>query len=234
MHRFFGEIIDNTAKILNPDYFHLKKVLRAKNKDKILVFSPLNEEYLCEIKDITKTEIICSVIKKIEKKKCIETNVFFPLMKRKAMDTAVRICTEFGVSSFTPIITECSLKKYNDIDKVKKRWMNIHRESRKQSGSNIDMIMNKPDRIEKFISFKNINIVPQPYTETKTKLILKSDDKINLWLGPEAGFSEKEIELFKKYNFIFIKIAETVLKTETALAAGLGIIRYCEINQQIT
>ena len=40
--------------------------------------------------------------------------------------------------------------------------------------------------------------------------------KFNLFVGPEGGFSKKEIELAKKNNFYVLSLGDLVLRSETA------------------
>ena len=54
--------------------------------------------------------------------------------------------------------------------------------------------------------------------------VSKHSQLTNFLIGPEGGFSEKEITLFKKNNLPIFKIGNTVLKTETAAIVMSGIL----------
>ena len=44
-------------------------------------------------------------------------------------------------------------------------------------------------------------------------------------IGPEGGFSEKEISMAKTNDFIDISLGNTVLKSTTALILGVGLVK---------
>ena len=48
---------------------------------------------------------------------------------------------------------------------------------------------------------------------------LKYGEKIGVFIGPEGGWSDKELDLFKKYNVSLVKLGNQVLRAETAAVA---------------
>ena len=72
-------------------------------------------------------------------------------------------------------------------------------------------------------------------TETKKILskiidsIRSGTDKnidINVIIGPEGGFSEKEIEMAKSANIDILSLGNRILRTETAAITALSILMY--------
>lgn len=45
-------------------------------------------------------------------------------------------------------------------------------------------------------------------------------------VGPEGGFAEEEVKLAKEKGFIFVKLGQRILRTETAAIAMVGILQY--------
>ena len=50
--------------------------------------------------------------------------------------------------------------------------------------------------------------------------------KICIFIGPEGGFSEKEVELFHKYNARSVRLGPRILRTETAAMYALSCISF--------
>ena len=48
----------------------------------------------------------------------------------------------------------------------------------------------------------------------------KNNCPVNLFIGPEGGFSEAEIAVFKEHDFIFVSLGKTTLRSETAAVAA--------------
>jgi RsmE family RNA methyltransferase len=51
---------------------------------------------------------------------------------------------------------------------------------------------------------------------------LKKDEKITLAIGPERGFTEKEVEEFKEKGFLEVSLGSPILRVEIATFTALG------------
>ena len=49
---------------------------------------------------------------------------------------------------------------------------------------------------------------------------------INIFVGPEGGFTEKEIDLMKRNGFYVLSLGKRILRTETAAITALSILMY--------
>ncbi len=50
--------------------------------------------------------------------------------------------------------------------------------------------------------------------------------KVYIMIGPEGGFTGKEVELAKRHGFIPVKLGQRILRTETAAITLIGILQY--------
>ena len=53
---------------------------------------------------------------------------------------------------------------------------------------------------------------------------ISKGDKLVVIIGPEGGFSQREFELFEKYEIPMLTLGNLILKAETAVIAALGNI----------
>ena len=60
-------------------------------------------------------------------------------------------------------------------------------------------------------------------------LLPSNCDELSLVIGPEGGFSDREVSLLNNYNSIFISLGNRRLRTESAVVSSISII-----NQLIT
>ena len=72
MRRFFGEIINNRAKIEGEEFLHLKTVLRLKIGDEIIVLDGSEKEYLCRIIELKKDDIVDTAMDRIKEKNILK------------------------------------------------------------------------------------------------------------------------------------------------------------------
>jgi 16S rRNA (uracil1498-N3)-methyltransferase len=61
------------------------------------------------------------------------------------------------------------------------------------------------------------------FSDKKLEDILKNSSAINVFIGPEGGWSENEIETFKNNGLTFVSLGETVLRTETAAITACAL-----------
>ena len=62
--------------------------------------------------------------------------------------------------------------------------------------------------------------------EIKQKMSNNIDVVINVVIGPEGGFSNKEIELAESKGFRILSLGDRILRTETAAVTALSILMY--------
>ena len=63
-------------------------------------------------------------------------------------------------------------------------------------------------------------------SEESSNLPNKYSGDINIFIGPEGGFSQDEVLLLKKQNCINIQLGSRILRTETAPLAIIAILQY--------
>jgi len=223
------------VEILNiRDLKHIVKVLRKKVNDKIY-FTDLDFIYFAQIVEIKKKSIILKVLSKeqIERTKRINIRLFLSLVKISVFENILVSAVQLGVSELYPIFSEYSQVK--NIDKKRfQRWQLLVEESCKQSFNYYGMKIAKPvsfNMIIKTIDGTKVLFHPKDGNFLSSVLKQKSNDlkKINIFIGPEGGFSEKEIILARENDCNIIKLPYNILKTEVAVIAGISnIIFYCK------
>ncbi len=233
MQRYFSsKRIGNELVLNDDDLYHIRTVMRMKDKDNIIVVYD-KIAYLCCIDNVKENIKIC-IEKELEKIDYNTPNVtlIIPILKEQKMDLILQKATELGVTSIIPIITKRSIIKLKPSDYEKKhtRWMKIVKEASEQS-HRID--------IPNITSIKSIDelkdIGGKSYvcsTKEKTKNIkfvmknIRTCDKINLVMGPEGGLDPTEEELLNKLGFESITLGKRILRVETVPLFLLSVINY--------
>ena len=223
LHRFYiNEKVDGRGEIslTDPELIHqLANVFRFHAGDRVILFDGSGFEYECEIVLINKKEIKVSVIKVSEKNMKQEKNIslYLSLIKKSNFELAAEKCTEIGVTEIHPIISERSEKKDLNLERLNK----IVKEASEQSGRvTLPTIFEVTD-LEKAVSQAVANgktcIVFDPSGEKHNFVSHKDMMKnIAIFVGPEGGWTEDEINLFKKNNFKILSLGSNILRAETA------------------
>ncbi|XOU94091.1 MAG: RsmE family RNA methyltransferase [Candidatus Kerfeldbacteria bacterium] len=234
LDRFYLEKIPLKGKdilIKDKNVIHqIANVLRLKINNVFVIFS--NQiEYQVIIKNIEKDTITTTIIDKTtnhrEPNKTI--HLFPALLKKDNFEFILQKCTELGVTSFTPIVTNNTIVR--DISKNKIiRYQNILKESTEQCGGLNVPILNPA--ISFADAIKNIEKLPGEKIiawegQQKNNISQTINPKINtyyLFIGPEGGFTSEEIKLTKKNNFTNVNLGNRILRAETAAITASALL----------
>ncbi len=230
MHRFFiKSIIKKTKQVIIPENLRhlLINVLRLSVGDKITLFDNSGWEYITELKEIKKDNLIGFIIEKQKNSSepLIKITLYQPILKSDKFEFILQKGTELGVTNFVPIFCDRSIKRWNDdqiLTKKYPRWKKIITEASEQCQRGIIPELNKPLDFTKAITYPNKNmskfIALTGNKNSKLKQIPQSNInmEIGLFTGPEGGFTKEEIELSKANSIKPISLGNRILRAETA------------------
>jgi len=215
------------------DAHYLKNVMRLREGDNVFLFNSKDGEFKGEIISSDKKNTKVKLISKIDNiNKPGKISLIFSLIKSSKLDYLIQKCTEIGVKTFIPVISEKSVAKNFNIKRTEK----IIKESCEQSNQLFLPAIHEVEKLEKKIkSFDKNSIVFFADINSSNKKIdevIKNNKNREFYLlvGPEGDFSLKERDLLKSMNnCIPISLGQNILRSETAAVAGLAIL-----NSQIS
>lgn len=222
VHRFITsyEVVDNKIEIKDKDLIHQwKNVLKFKIGEIITLANKTNGEALCTIVDLSKSEATLSVAEINTKSREGEKNVilYLAILKRENFELVVQKATEIGVSRIIPIITEHTVKTGLKYDRLEK----IAQEAAELCGRNsVTDIAPTLTYKEALVDCKKtdhqiiFDISGEDFNSKITKLKIKNS--IALFIGPEGGFTEKEIFEARENNIETASLGALMLRGETA------------------
>jgi 16S rRNA (uracil1498-N3)-methyltransferase len=192
------------------------RVLKFKQGEKLVLFNGKGTYIKCEIVSLSKKECVCDVIGKetVERDSLKETNLFFAIPKKNKFELIIEKGTEIGVSSFTPINTDRTEKLNIKKDRAKKILIEASEQSENPYLPQLEDVSGLSEVIQK-INPKN-TFVFHTKGETLDVCDLKFFSETNILIGPEGGWSDRELEMFKDKKIRVVKVGDSVLKTETA------------------
>lgn len=237
MHRFYHSNPLDLNQIIILDEFsshHALRVMRVKVDDLLILFNGDGFEYRGRVNDINKKTINIEILSKEKNnnESPININLFQSISSNEKMDMVIQKATELGVSSIQPIFTSRSTVKLS-LDRIKKRlihWRQVSISACGQSGRSKIPTIKSPigfDRFVEGITTNSLNLLLHPDNSGESSnLPNKYSGDINIFIGPEGGFSQDEVLLLKKQNCINIQLGSRILRTETAPLAIIAILQY--------
>ena len=228
-------IIDNQISISNTALRHITKVLRIGVGDKIWIADERKKRYLIELTDANHKKAQGKILetKEAAEPPAIEIILLQSILKGEKMDMLIQKATELGVSKILPLISERTIIKVKSPGK-EKRWQSIAKEASQQSGRwevpEFAPVTCFEDVFEKIGVIDFGLILWEGEQENRLKDVLErypdSIKKICVFIGPEGGFTEKEIGLAKEKGFISVSMGDLILRAETAAITIIGILQY--------
>lgn len=242
MNQFFVEpaqIQDKKIVITGKDVNHIKNVLRMKIGEELSVSNGVDgKEYRGIIEEFTEDAVVCSLAFVKEDGVELPSRVYLyqGLPKADKMELIIQKAVELGVYEVIPVATKRAVVKLDEKKSKSKiaRWQAISEAAAKQSKRAII------PKVAEVLSFKEalndckkaeVKVIPYELAEgmDKTKEIissLKPGQDVAIFIGPEGGFDESEIETAIGTGVVPVTLGKRILRTETAGFTILSWIMY--------
>ena len=221
--------IGNQIFIEGDQAHYLRNVLRAKIGQRINFFNNVGKEYSIEIQEISKKGIQAKVINEVapNPKSKLEITLVQSLSKGERMDYTVQKATELGIHKIIPIFSEfCEVKlPANRVEKKLKHWQSIAINASEQSyRPDIPEICN-PISLAEYCNQQRKGILLEPEkSRTISELAKLQWQKFDIVVGPEGGWSPKDLQQLESTGLTPIQFGQRILRTETVAPAILAAI----------
>ncbi len=219
LHRFYinEQIGNKEVKIADRDLLHQwKDVFRLNIGSQVILFNGDGKEYRCALSSMDYYDIRAEILEIsaniIVQKKII--HIYPSLIKKDNLEWVFEKCTEIGVLHFHPVVSDRSEKKQLNVERAQK----IITEAVEQSGRGIKPILHELVPLEEALEKLNckgfvLNIAGTPLSNIIDK---NSNEEIALFVGPEGGWSDRDLNFFKNKNIEAVSLCEATLRAETA------------------
>ncbi len=214
-------------KIEGEEAKHILFSRRLKKGQNIRLADGKGNVLIAEIVETDKSSLLVKPVKgPFFKDDLIPVSILLSITKSERFDFSISKLSEIGIKEIFPVFTKRSLLTNREESRLKHkfvRWNKLSLESLKQSrGFKATKIFFPRDLKDALNELKK--------DEFHEKLILyEEEDKEDLSflrpfkdrsylvaVGPEGGFDDEDLELFKNNGFKPIKLAERILRSETA------------------
>jgi len=227
---FFSESLSlNLSSKLNKSQSHyLIKVMRVKVGESFSLFNQ-SGEWEAKINEILKGIVEFTVSKKLREKDN-EKDIWlaFTPIKSNFFSFMIQKATELGVTKFIPIITDRTIVRKINYERIEKIIIEASEQSNRIKVPKVEKTQNLNSFLEK--NNNKINIIfGDLNTENKNldSKIKKEDKPICIIIGPEGDFTESEREQILNFKSVqSLKINNNILRTETAAISALSIVNY--------
>jgi 16S rRNA (uracil1498-N3)-methyltransferase len=186
------------------------------------------KEYRCSVEELGDDQILCTLrfIKEDGVELPVKVTLFQGLPKADKMELIIQKAVELGVAEVVPVACKrCIVKLDAKKEKSKlARWQGIAEAAAKQSKRGfipqVREVMTYKDAIA-YAKDMECKLIPYEMAEdmSHTREVLggiKPEDRVAIFIGPEGGFEEEEIQAALTEGIEPITLGKRILRTETA------------------
>ncbi|MFP3872915.1 MAG: 16S rRNA (uracil(1498)-N(3))-methyltransferase [Thiohalophilus sp.] len=205
---------------------HSLGVLRLKPDDRLILFNGDGKDYTGKLTAISKKQASVSIEASysVDNESPLYSHLALGIAKGERMDYAIQKAVELGINRLTPLQTERCVVQLDDRREQKRRshWQGIIRSACEQCGRavlpELDPVTAYPAFLEAPLDGQRMILDPR---SDQTLSQCNRPPQLILMIGPEGGFSAAERKLAYQHDTLGIRLGPRILRTETAVVAGL-------------
>lgn len=152
-----------------------------------------------------------------------QTGLYMAIIKNSNFDLVVEKTTELGITEIVPITTKRTIKSGLNFERLQKLTIEASEQSGRMDIPHIRPITELAQAITDAkkaydqVFFGHIS-------DTHHLMVVDQLTSKAIFIGPEGGWSEEEVELFTKEHIAPISLGRYVLRAETAAIVGIGML----------
>lgn len=223
MRRFFSERLPNPNEMVllkEEVSHHLLRVVGIAPNEKVELFDGRGNACVAALSFVKKGRALMKWCSKVS----IGHNlpvvwVGLALTKKDAFSTALRMLTEIGVSHIVPIQAERSIMKGNKMDRWQKIVSSAVGQSKQAFLPKIHPLQFWDSGLEFLDKIPNKWLLHPSGSNTKLR---KSLEETAILIGPEGGFSEKEVSKAIEKGWTPASLSPNILRADTAAIVAVS------------
>ncbi|MGQ9646204.1 MAG: 16S rRNA (uracil(1498)-N(3))-methyltransferase [Thermodesulfobacteriota bacterium] len=239
MPRFYvssPRIEEEFLKVQGGEVRHIRRVLRLKVGDRLIVFDGSTKEYEGVIFEETPSSVVIKLeeVRSPVRESPLEITLAQSLLKSEKMEYLIQKATELGIRRFAPFFSSRSVPLLDKSKKLRRyhRWEKIAVEACKQCGRvSIPKVEPLQDYSEmlRMAGSEGLRLILWEKEGRGLKEVVREfreGTKVFFIVGPEGGMSDEEVKEAKRVGFIPISLGKRILRSETAGLCLLSILQY--------
>jgi len=232
------------VEITGPLTHQIRNVLRLEPGDRVILLDNSGWEYQVELGEVGRERVTGQIMQKslATSEPRTKITLYQSLLRARGFESVLQKCTEVGVVAFVPVVAaRCIISSLEDIGEKKlERWRRIILEAAEQSRRGRLPVLRPALMLRQAwqeTSRGGLTIVPweeagsgMPDQKNGLRSILRGAQptpfSVNLFIGPEGGFTPQEVEQGQRYGAIPVTLGPRILRAETAGVVAAAAILY--------
>jgi 16S rRNA (uracil1498-N3)-methyltransferase len=218
-HRFFidADLAAGNTLTLSHDEQHHAHVVRVRDGEEVEVFNGRGGSFVAKYA----AEGLQIVGAAPDREARTAIHLAMSIINLDKFDIVLQKATELGVRSIIPLVTdrvEIRAERYRG---KAERWRKIVFEAVKQSGRSVIPIVEEPQPFDEIVNRDETKIIFDADAEAAPRQL---GNAAILFVGPEGGFSERELQLAREHGCAFERLGIRRLRAETAAIVATALV----------
>jgi 16S rRNA (uracil1498-N3)-methyltransferase len=247
MHRFFipaSWIRGSEVTISGPQAHQIARVLRMRPGDKVVVLDNSGWEIHVQLRTVEQNAVKGEVVRRslAGAEPRTKISLYQGVLKSNHFEFTLQKGTELGMVEFVPVVAErCVVRDLEAVEKKRRRWEWILQESAEQCRRGRKPALRPAtffvQACDQARNSGGLSLIPweQGSLPSLRKLLQNAPAgqerswpplTINLFIGPEGGFTQDEITQARGYGLLPVTLGPRILRAETAGIVAAAAILY--------
>lgn len=236
-HRFFvspDQLVEGHVLFDQPTTHQLIRVLRLRPGSRVSVLDNSGQEYEVELVELQSRRAVGQVVdcRQVDTEPTVSLTLYACLLKGDHFEWVLQKGVELGVCAVVPLISERTMLQDRDrADRKRSRWQEIIREAAEQSHrARLPILRPALSLAEAYAQARAHDLAlilweqAQEPDLVQTLQIAVRPSAAGLFIGPEGGFSQAEIDLARQHGIQAVTCGPRILRAETAALAAIAVI----------
>jgi len=231
--RFFVPQFEEKRAVIEGDAaHHLGRVLRAE-AGQLYELSDGRQVWLGRVSSVARDRVEFALVEELtSRRSSVDVTLLLAVVKFDAFEWAIEKATELGVNAIVPLAAARSEKALlSAAAKRAERWKKILVEASQQSRRLSVPSLGALTRPEQSFAqqgeeLKLLLSERQDAPTLRTLLEGEKSSNVVIAIGPEGGWTDKELESATQSGFNQVSLGNLILRTETAVIAALANLNY--------
>jgi 16S rRNA (uracil1498-N3)-methyltransferase len=212
-----------------PTCHYLKHVLRLNVGTPLVLFNGLGGEYSARVIEINRATMTVALdtFDVQDRVSPLHISLGLCITKRDAMDSAIQMATELGVTDIYPLTSARTTVPRQAKDKREGHWQQIIYSACEQCGLNRPPRLNPVGPLDLWMDDidADLRIMADASGSTRLLDIAATPVHIAVAIGPEGGFTPDELTLAGNAGFLLTGLGPRIIRAAHMPAALVGVLQ---------
>jgi 16S rRNA (uracil1498-N3)-methyltransferase len=218
-HRFFIDagLAAGSTLVLSREEQHHAHVVRVRDGEEVEVFNGRGAAFVARYA----ADGLQLTTPAPDREAGVALQLAMAIINLDKFDVVLQKVTELGIRSIIPLVTERVEIRQERYRGKAERWRKIVFEAVKQSGRSVIPAIEAPAPFEDVIKREGLKVI---FDADATPATRQPVNAATLFIGPEGGWSENELQLARDHDCAFERLGVRRLRAETAAIVAVSLV----------